>query len=193
MEDKERIKLTNVIDAKKFFNSTDEQTELIQFTMSSLYEASTYEQASKTARIIGNYMGTSDLTITESSAGIGANTNAFAEEFKEVNAVELDITTMDCLMTNMRTMDRSNVNLILGNYLERFDKLSQDVVFIDPPWMGMQYKNKRQITLEYKLNKSYVLMHELAKKQHNVLLIPTCLRIGIHNLISLRGRQPIAI
>ena len=80
-----------------------------------------------------------ELTITDSTAGLGGNTISFAKEFKFVNSVEINDIHFCVLKNNTKILDIKNINLIKGNYMEEYDKLQEDVVFIDPPWGGKKY------------------------------------------------------
>lgn len=89
-----------------------------------------------------------DIVVTDSTANVGGNCINFAERFKKVNAVEIDKMSFDVLKRNVEVFKLENkVNLILGNYLVEFNKLKQDVIFIDAPWGGRGYKDLEVLDL----------------------------------------------
>lgn len=80
-----------------------------------------------------------NLTITDSTAGLGGNTISFAKEFKKVNGIEINEVHFNLLKNNVEILDFDNVELHNANYMEKYNELKEDVVFIDPPWGGKKY------------------------------------------------------
>lgn len=89
-------------------------------------------------RIIKDDMN--NITITDATAGIGGNTFSFAQWFKQVNAVECKSETYKLLKNNIDIYNYTNVDCICADYTKIFNQLTQDVIFIDPPWGGKTYK-----------------------------------------------------
>ena len=58
-----------------------------------------------------------ELTITDSTAGLGGNTISFAKEFKFVNSVEINDIHFCVLKNNTEILDIENIKLIKGNYM----------------------------------------------------------------------------
>ncbi len=91
---------------------------------------------------IESLFGHRNIVITDATANVGGNCINFAKKFDNVNAVEIDKMSFDVLKQNIDVFGVSDkVNIINGNYLIEFNKLKQDVVFIDPPWGGRGYKD----------------------------------------------------
>lgn len=135
-------------DAKVFFKSSSEQAEKLRFTNRSLFEASTHEQAKITTLLISK-IATNKINLTETSSGIGGNTVEFAKTFKNVNSIELDPLTHKCLKSNCKTLKvDKNINFINDNCLKVLQYTKQDVIFMDPPWGGVDYKGAN-VSLEY--------------------------------------------
>lgn len=88
------------------------------------------------------------LIITDATSCVGGNTLSFAKLFKSVNSVEIDSKRYDQLVNNCKVCKVNNVICFNQDYVKIFDSLNQDVVFLDPPWGGKEYKNKKQIRLE---------------------------------------------
>ena len=82
----------------------------------------------------------SNMTITDATAGVGGNTISFANYFKKVNAVELDFQRFCFLQNNINVYELNNVDVYNYDYTKLFNNLEQDIVFIDPPWGGRNYK-----------------------------------------------------
>jgi len=82
-------------------------------------------------------------TITDATACVGGNTISFANEFENVNAVEIDISRSKMLDANIRLLGLSDsVSVYAGHdYRNIMMELEQSAIFIDPPWGGIGYKD----------------------------------------------------
>lgn len=93
-------------------------------------------------------MKSTDVIITDATAGVGGNTISFAKNFKEVVAIEIDKTRYNYLSNNIFVYKLENVILLrddLINVIPLIDQ--QDVIFIDPPWGGKAYKKANLLRL----------------------------------------------
>ena len=86
------------------------------------------------------------LTITDATAGVGGNVLSFCKSGLNVNAVEIDKDRFDYLSHNV-TKYGYDVSMYNENYLEIYERLTQDIIFIDPPWGGLDYKKADEIVL----------------------------------------------
>jgi len=96
--------------------------------------------------IIKTYI-TSECTITDMTACIGGDTIRFAQNFKNINAIELSKTRCNFLRRNVELYKLKNVKIYEGNSINIIKNLKQDVIYIDPPWGGKNYKYKENINL----------------------------------------------
>ena len=85
--------------------------------------------------------------ITDATACIGGNTYSFSKYFPKVNAIEVDPLRYQYLQHNMKVLETLNVELHLSDLLIACHRLSQDLIFIDPPWGGPDYKSKEAVDL----------------------------------------------
>jgi 16S rRNA G966 N2-methylase RsmD len=67
--------------------------------------------------------------------------------FSNVYAIELDQSRFSFLKHNMFTLRNTNVVCIHGDALTKCAHIKQDVIFIDPPWGGPEYKNHASVSL----------------------------------------------
>jgi len=102
----------------------------------------TRSQAVQINKIIKMFVN-SDSVITDGTAGIGGNSVYFMKHFKKVNLIEKD--------PYMYKILRKNTNLPNFTYNCSYNwvkfMLIQDVIYLDPPWGGNDYKNKEKIDL----------------------------------------------
>lgn len=118
----------------------------------SLYSMTPHYYAEKTTRIIKNYYDNiNDMIISDFCCCIGGNSFNFIKYFKHVNCVELDENRFEYLKHNMMIYKQyknySNYSLYNDNCLEIVKSLKQDIIFIDPPWNGKDYKNQEKMDL----------------------------------------------
>ena len=85
--------------------------------------------------------------ITDATACIGGNTYSFSKYFPQVNAIEVDLLRYQYLQHNMKVLDAVNVETHLSDLLIACQRLTQDLIFIDPPWGGPDYKSKDTVDL----------------------------------------------
>jgi predicted RNA methylase len=87
------------------------------------------------------------LTITDGTAGAGGDTINFSNNFKHVIGIEIKKDTFKLLIKNCEHFKCSNVTLINDDYSIIYDKLRQDIIYLDPPWGGPEYKFKKEVEL----------------------------------------------
>lgn len=89
-----------------------------------------------------------DLVITDGNGGAGGDTIHFAMNFKHVNTVEIVKQHCDIIKNNVEMYDLANkVTLYCDDYFNVRDKISQDVVYFDPPWGGKDFKKLDKVDL----------------------------------------------
>ena len=119
----------------------------------------------------------SSYTITDGTACIGGDTLSFSREFKSVNAIEFDKTRYEYLKHNMKLFNCNNITFYNDDYLNLYKSLKQDVIFLDPPWGGPDYKNKKSLTLALGNMKLDDLSRDIIKnKLHRRPYLPNKLR-----------------
>ena len=85
--------------------------------------------------------------ITDGTAGVGGDSIKFSKFFKQVNAVEIDKDTFDLLNKNIEKFNIINIKTYNADYITIMSNLRQNVIYIDFPWGGIGYKNKKEVTL----------------------------------------------
>lgn len=103
---------------------------------------------SKTIKKIKKSGDLKKMIITDATAGVGGNTISFSNIFGKINAIEIDRTRYEYLVNNLTIYGKDNVNFFNNDFLEIINELVQDVIFIDPPWGGKNYKFKSKIKLK---------------------------------------------
>lgn len=88
-----------------------------------------------------------DLCITDATAGVGGNTISFGKNFKYVNSIEIENTRFKYLQNNIKVYNLKNINTYNEDCLNIIHKLYSDIIFLDPPWGGKDYKYKTNLKL----------------------------------------------
>jgi 16S rRNA G966 N2-methylase RsmD len=135
------------------------------------YSISKPGKAKLIANLIYQNMYTNNLTITEGMSSVGGDTLALSKKFKKVNAVELDTTRFEYLQHNMKLFNRTNITYYNKSYLDIFKQLKQDVVYLDPPWGGPEYKNLEKVKIQVSNTKLEDLCEEIIKNKLCKLLV----------------------
>lgn len=108
---------------------------------------SSYYLATWISEKIAQHVGIT-IVITDATAGVGGNSISFGKYFKHVNAVEIDEKRAKYLRNNTKLNGANNISVYGYDYVQLMKKLYQDVIFIDPPWGGKNYKSFHNIRCE---------------------------------------------
>lgn len=92
-------------------------------------------------------VGLKDMVITDGTGGVGGDAIMFTKHFKFTNVVEIVKTHYDIIRNNLKIYKRKNYKLYCQNYMDIYDQLEQDVIYLDSPWGGIGYKNQKQTDL----------------------------------------------
>lgn len=143
----------NLIDFSAFSKNTGQilkkfhLNDQAKYSISRPYEA---EQISKYIleglRELG--LNSRTCTITDGTAGVGGDAITFSKYFKTVNAVEYDIDTKLLLENNCKEFNCNNINVFYRDYTKIMTELEQDVIYIDPPWGGINYRDNHKVNLK---------------------------------------------
>jgi len=124
---------------------------LLKLDEEAAYSVTDMYTADKITRDILCYTGCT--VICDATACIGGNTASFARSFKHVVAIERDKTRYEFLVNNMEALQAHNVKCVHGDALDEVSWVhntysTYDVIFIDPPWGGPEYKHQTVLDLQ---------------------------------------------
>lgn len=123
-----------------------EKRKLLRFDEEAFYSVTDQYTADKISRELKKQCPQAQL-ITDATACIGGNSFSFSKHFPFVQAIELDKIRYDYLKANLQTLETINVACYWGDCIDVVPYLKQDLVFLDPPWGGPSYKDKKSIDL----------------------------------------------
>lgn len=163
-------KLINDTELIKYYFPYEHNIDMkkLQISTIGLYSISTPKDAKNITQVILKNISTNskNLVITDGTSGIGGNIINFALYFKEVHAVELDKLHYKILKNNISVYKRKNVKIYNDSYINVYNKIKQDIIFLDPPWTGIDYKEKTNLSLKlgkYELYEVVKMIKNIAK------------------------------
>jgi hypothetical protein len=145
--------ITNINILRRLFpNASKEVYSKLKIDFESKMYISTKDIADKITQIIKNkafeiQLLPSKITITDMTASVGGDVISFANNFRHVNAIEIDKKRIEYLTNNLNCYSITNVNLFNQNSLDVIFELEHDIVYMDPPWGGSNYKENKTLKL----------------------------------------------
>src|SRR5579872_2009402 len=110
-------------------------------------------------------------TITDVCGGNGGDSINFCTYYKFTNIIESNPLHCKVIKHNLKVYELDNYQMYCNLYDEVYDKIIQDVIYIDPPWGGPKIKN--MTTVNIKLGS--INIHQLVN--HLATTFPTLLYI----------------
>lgn len=118
-------------------------------------------------------ISTKSLNIIDCTAGIGGDTISFSKYFNSVLAIEKNITHFHILKNNVEALYLQNVILENDDFIKKVNEIvlnnnKYNLLFIDPPWGGPNYKNLKDINLFIIDNKeNKILLKDIINSYYN--------------------------
>jgi len=103
-------------------------------------------------------LNTKFLSIIDANAGIGGDTIYFSKYFQHIHSIEKNNMHFEVLKNNIQAIQLKNVFLYEGNFMniihEKKNNLlqSKNILYMDPPWGGPDYKKQKFIDLDIELD-----------------------------------------
>lgn len=137
------------LETKKYYfpDKKDIDYNKLLITTEGRYSISDKKGSSKLVELIERYFHSKNLIITDATGNNGSDTIALALKFKKINSIELNDINYKALTNNINVYNLKNVETYLGDSVEVLHKLKQDVIYIDAPWGGTNYKDKDRMSL----------------------------------------------
>lgn len=148
--------------------------------------------AIKLAKIIRSFFSKDEsVTITDATANMGGATIAFANYFNFVNSVEIIPFHCKILDNNINIYNiESKVKIHCIDYLDIGNKLTQDVIFFDPPWGGPDYKNLELMSMSLdNINISDIIKTLIDKKKVKLVAIRVPFNYDFKELLKLTDKS----
>lgn len=119
----------------------------LRLTEEGEYSVTRRRDADRILGIMTKLMGNlKTKTITDATGCVGGDTIQFGLRFLFVNSIELNEENFKALQNNVAVYGLENVTLHHGDSTKLFNWKS-DVLFVDPPWGGPNYKENEVLEL----------------------------------------------
>ena len=116
----------------------------LKYDPEGLYSLSHKEDADKLSNLIKEKYG--NISILDGTSGVGGNSISFGKNFTSVISIEINYERFKLLEENINLYQLSNT-LICGNFLDYLN-MNYDLIFLDPPWGGPNYKFEKIIKIQ---------------------------------------------
>ena len=124
----------------------------LRITEEGMYSLTKHSDSLSIIKAMKNIMGEENLgglTILDGTANVGGDTIRFGMNFNKVISVELDLRNFDVLKNNVQVFGLENkIETINGDITKVWNDVQTftDVLFLDPPWGGKDYIERRVST-----------------------------------------------
>jgi predicted RNA methylase len=114
--------------------------------------------------------GMKQKTIADLTGNVGGDTILFAMNFKQVKSFEMNRENFEALENNVKVFDLKNVELKEGDSTKLYDG-NTDVVYIDAPWGGPDYKEKKELDLFLGAERVDLYIQKLMKSESHPMFV----------------------
>jgi len=130
-----------------FPQKEDVNYSLLRLTQEGMYSVTKRKDGEQIIQIMKSVFRTlDDKTITDATACVGGDTINFALHFKQVESIEYNKYNFEVLKNNIEVFGLHNVKLHYGDCIDVY-RWASDVLYIDPPWGGPEYKTLDHVDL----------------------------------------------
>jgi 16S rRNA G966 N2-methylase RsmD len=135
----------------------------------------------KILEIFGNDI--KNKIITDGTACIGGDTIHFAQIFNNVNSIEINKVHYNMLLNNINIYNLKNVNSYNDDLINIVPKLKQNFLYLDPPWGGKNYKEKKYINLYLSNIPLYNIINMLIDYVSDAIIIKIPFNFDLNNFL----------
>lgn len=104
-------------------------------------------------------------TITDVTGCVGGDTIHFGLYFQTVHSIEINKENYEALQNNVSIYNLQNVKLYNDDATKLFN-WKTDVLYIDPPWGGKQYKESKELDLYMSSKRLDEWIDEILKRKN---------------------------
>tara|TARA_Y100000780_G_C13600485_1_gene384406 strand:- start:8 stop:781 length:774 start_codon:yes stop_codon:yes gene_type:complete len=113
-----------------------------------IYSLTKPKEAKDTLDIIKKHIDPKKSVLLDATAGIGGFIFNISDEFKKVIGYEIDEEQFELLKHNLKIYGIKNAKIRNKDFTENLGEKKGDVVIVDPPWGGLDYKSEKKLNLK---------------------------------------------
>jgi len=138
----------------------------LRLTEEGTYSITRWRDAARIMVVLRNtFKDIKRMTITDTTACIGGDTLNFAMNFAHVHSIEIKEDNFEALVNNVDAYQLHNVTLYHGDSTELFN-WNTNVLYIDPPWGGKDYKKHKNLDLILSSKRLDVWLEEILSRKN---------------------------
>ena len=111
------------------------------------YSYTKRDDGDRTLLFLRRFMDPSKLSILDGTGNVGGDTILFGLHFNKVHSIEMNPENFKALSHNVELYKLKNVELHEGDTTKLYKDFPSDVLYLDPPWGGPDYKEKKDLDL----------------------------------------------
>ena len=189
------VKIKRKQKSKIYSNVKKSDLDKLIFTEESLYSVSKIKGSKFLIDVIRQYYrDPKKLILTDATANVGSDSINLSYHLKKINAIEIDEINYKALVNNINVLKIRNIETFNSDSNEIISNLKQDIIYIDAPWGGRDYKNKKKLDLyigNINISQFYLNNKDYAKLfifkvpyNYNLELIKKVSKVDIHKFIK---------
>ena len=189
------IKIKRKQKRKIYSNVKKSDLDKLIFTEESLYSVSKIKGSKFLIDVIKQYYRElKKLILTDATANVGSDTINLSYHLKKVNAIEIDEINYRALVNNINVLKIRNIETFNSDSNKIISNLKQDIIYVDAPWGGRDYKNKKKLDLylgNINISQFYLNNKDYAKLfifkvpyNYNLELMKKVSKVDIHKFIK---------
>ena len=189
------VKIKRKQKRKIYSNVKKSDLDKLIFTEESLYSVSKIKGSKFLIDVIKQYYRElNKLILTDATANVGSDTINLSYHLKKVNAIEIDEINYRALVNNINVLKIRNIETFNSDSNKIISNLKQDIIYVDAPWGGRDYKNKKKLDLylgNINISQFYLNNKDYAKLfifkvpyNYNLELMKKVSKVDIHKFIK---------
>jgi tRNA G26 N,N-dimethylase Trm1 len=113
-----------------------------------VYSVSKTMASDALVKLIKSYFTSEEIVVTDATGNVGSDSIMLALNFKHVNSIEMSPDQYKVLTHNVNVYGlQDKMSLHNGDSMIVLNELDQDVIYIDAPWGGVNYKEETSMSL----------------------------------------------
>ena len=189
------IKIKKKQKRKIYSNVKKSDLDKLIFTEESLYSVSKIKGSKFLINVIKQYFNeTKKVILTDATANVGSDSINLSYNLKKINAIELDDINYKALVNNINVLKVRNIETFNSDSNKIISKLKQDIIYVDAPWGGRDYKTKKKLDLfvgDFNISQFYFNNQDFAKLfifkvpyNYNLELMQKVAKVNVHKFMK---------
>ena len=189
------VKIKRKQKRKIYSNVKKSDLDKLIFTEESLYSVSKIKGSKFLIDVIRQYFSKpKEIILTDATANVGSDSINLSYNLKKVNAIEIDEINYKALVNNINVLKVRNIETFNSDSNKIISTLKQDIIYVDAPWGGRDYKTKKKLDLylgDINISQFYLNNRKHAKLfifkvpyNYNLDLMQEVAKVNVHKFMK---------